>query len=476
MKNFIYKSLFAFILLGFVACDDFGDIDIDPNKPTQVAPATLLTNAEQVVSSVVGSALGELYAQHMAEITYTEGSRYQDIQADFSGWYTGALQDLQRVIDLNTDPETMDAASISGPNENQIAAAKILQYFFLHHLTDRWGPLPWSEALQAEIGIITPTFDSQEAIYDAIFSGLKEATAMIDESAGSIDGDFILGGDMAKWKQFANTIRMVAALRISDVAAGKAETEFNSAVADGILTETLYYPYLAETANQNPWYARFITRSDYALTEIFVNNLMDLNDPRLESYADPATTPGIGIVGMPYGLANSDVNPENVSFPNSVYVKAQDAPIAIYSLAQINFSLAEAAARGWTNGDAEALYREGIMASWEQWGVSGADFDAYYAQPEVTYSADMWKEKIGYQKWVALYLQGYEAWAEYRRLDEPSQYLIVPEEPFNASGEIPMRNVYANDIANLNASGYEEALRLLGGPDSDGTQLWWDVN
>lgn len=476
MKNFIYKSLFAFVLLGFAACDDFGDIDVNPNNPVTVAPATLLTNAERTVSSAVGSALGVLYAQHMAEITYTEGSRYQDIQADFYGWYTGALQDLQRLIDLNTNPETRDAAAISGPNENQIAAAKILQYYFLHHLTDRWGPLPWSQALQAEGGIISPTFDSQEAIYDAMFQGLKDAVAMINESAGSIDGDFILGGDMAKWKQFANTIRMVAALRIADVNPSKAESEYESAVSAGVLTETLFYPYLAATANQNPWYARFITRSDYALSEIFVNNLKDFSDPRLESFADPASTAGLGIVGMPYGLANSDVNPENVSFPNSTYVKAQDAPIAIYTLAQIKFSMAEAAARGWTADDAEALYQEAIMASWEQWGVGSADFDAYYAQPEVAYSADAWKEKIGYQKWVALYLQGYEAWAEYRRLDEPSQFLIVPEEPFNASGQIPMRNTYANDIENLNPAGYEEALRLLGGSDSDGTKLWWDVN
>ena len=476
MKNFIYKSLFALTLLGFTACDDFGDIDIDPNNPTQVQPATLLTNAERSVSDAVGSALGVLYAQHLAEITYTEDSRYQSIQSSHWGWYNGPLQDLQRIISLNTDPETRAAASISGPNENQIAAAKILQFYFLQYMTDRWGPLPWSEALRAEEGLITPTFDSQEAIYDAIFQGLKDAVAMIDESAGSISGDFILGGDMAKWKQFANTIRMVAALRISDVDPAKAESEYESAIAAGVLTETLYYPYVAETANQNPWYGRFITRSDYALSEIFVNNLKDLSDPRLESYADPASTAGLGIVGMPYGLANSEVNPENVSFPNSTYVKAQDAPIAIYSLAQIKFSMAEAAARGWTSEDAEQLYREGIMASWEQWGVSGADFDAYYAQPEVTYSADMWKAMIGYQKWVALYLQGYEAWAEYRRLDEPSGLLIVPQEPFNISGQIPMRNTYANDIANLNEVGYNEALRLLGGTDSDGTKLWWDVN
>lgn len=473
MKNFLYRSFFALLVLGLAACNDFGDIDNDPNKPIQVSPSTLLTNAERTVSSVVGSATGVLYAQQMSEITYTEGSRYVSIQADFSGWYTGALQDLQQIITLNTDEETKDAAEISGSNENQIAAAKILQYFFIHHMTDRWGPLPWSEALRAGEGIITPAYDSQEEIYNDLFSGLKAAVAMIDES-GSISGDFIMNGDMAKWKQFANTIRMVAALRISDVDPAKAEAEYESAIADGVLTETLYYPYLPETANQNPWYASFITRTDYAISEFMADGMVDLNDPRLTQFADPTLSSGTNIVGMPYGLASSDYNPENVSFPNSTFVKAQDAPIAIYSEAQIKFSMAEAAARGWTSDDAEALYREAIMASWEQWGLSTAGFDAYYAQPEVTYSQANWKELIGYQKWIALYLQGYEAWAEYRRLDEPG--LQVPQEPFSDSGGIPTRNTYPNDEANLNAANYEEAVRLLNGPDSDGTQLWWDVN
>lgn len=209
MKTIIYQSLLALLLLGLTACNEFGDINVDPNKPIQVAPPTLLTNAERTVSSAVGSAIGVLYAQHMSEITYTEDSRYVSIQADFSGRYTGAMKDLERIIALNTDEETRDAAAVTGSNENQIAAARILQFYFMHFLTDRWGPLPWTQALRAEDGIITPAYDSQEEIYNDLFQGLKEAVAMIDES-GSIQGDFLMGGDMAMWKRFANTIRLVA--------------------------------------------------------------------------------------------------------------------------------------------------------------------------------------------------------------------------------------------------------------------------
>lgn len=473
MKKLIYINLSILILCGLVACSDFGDLNVNPNKPTEVSTATLLTNAERTVSSVVGNITSVLYAQHVASITYTDASRYSGTQADFSGWYNGALEDLERVIDLNTDEATKDAASASGLNENQIAAATILKYYFIHVMTDRWGPLPWSEALQAEDGIFTPGYDSQEAIYMDLFDGLKAAAAMIDESS-AIDGDFIMGGDMSKWKQFAATIRLVAALRLSDVAPTQAETEFNAALAAGVLSSDLFYPYLAETANQNPWYGSFVTRTDYAISENFVSDLQAIGDPRLTHFADTALTPGLGIVGMPYGLANSEYKPEDVSYPNSTYVKAQDSPLAIYTVAQIKFSMAEAAARGWITDDAETLYKEGIQASWDQWYVTDGDFDAYYMQPEVMYDATEWKEKIAFQKWIALFLQGYEAFAEFRRLDAPA--LMVPEEPFSHTGDIPKRWRYPSSEADLNAVNYEEAVRMLNGPDEDSTPLWWDVN
>ena len=129
------------------------------------------------------------------------------------------------------------------------------------------------------------------------------------------------------------------------------------------------YDYLEEEANENPWFARFRTRRDFAISDVFLDYLNSVNDPRIASFADPALSTG-AYVGMPYGLENSSVMPTDVSFPNSTYVKAQDSDIPVISMAQIHFMMAEAAARGWTSEDAEAHYNAAITASMNQWGVT----------------------------------------------------------------------------------------------------------
>lgn len=478
MKSILHKFIIFFLALSVAACGDFGDLNSDPNKPITVSPASLLTSAERSVSDVVGSYFGTLYSQQITNITYTDDDRYGAIQVDFSGWYTGPLANLQRVIDLNTDPDTRDLATSSGSNANQIAVARILKAYFYHHITDRWGPIPYSDALKAEDGVLTPAYDSQQAIYEDMVKELKEAVAQIDGGAGPT-GDFIFNGDMNEWRKFANTARLVIALRMADANENLARTEFQSAVNDGLIDADVYYPYLAEAANENPWFTRFRTREDFAVTTLVVEGLMNNGDPRLGKFADyslnSVATGNPQHVGMPYGLSNPGAQPHDVSFPNSTYVKAQDSPLPIFTLAQVHFSMAEAVVRGWINGNAEEHYQAGIRASWDQWDVSYDDaaFNAYYNQAAVQWNAAEWEELLGYQKWVALFIQGYEAWAEWRRLDYPT--LTVPEDPLNPSGGIPVRNMYPAAEANLNKANYDAGVVLLGGPDRDDTRLWWDT-
>lgn len=479
MKNIINKTILILIVFAFTACGDFNDLNVNPNKPVSVDSETLLTSALREIGERVlsNTRIGPIYAQHIANITYTDDDRYQAVQSDFSGWYTGPLADLERIIKLNTDEATKDAATKSGSNANQIAAARILKAYFYNVLTDLWGPMPYSKALQAEEGILTPEYDSQQAIYDALFRELKEAVSQMDGGAG-VSGDFIFGGDMAQWARFANTIRMNMAIRAADADATLAKAQFLDAIAGGVIESDLMYPFLPEANNENPWFSEFRTRTDFAVTEMMVNDMKNTNDPRLQHYADPtknsvaAGTPEY--VGMVYGLSTPSTQPPDVSFPNSTYMKAQDAPLAIYSMAQVHFAMAEAAARGWTSDNAETHYKAAIKASWDQWDVSysDTDFDNYYNQAGIKWNNSNWDELIGYQKWLALYGQGYEAWTEWRRLDYPD--LIVPEDPLSPSGGIPLRLIYPAAEENLNGANYQKAVQLLGGPDSDGTRLWWD--
>lgn len=487
MKNMLNKAVLALLVFAFTACGEFDDLNVNPNKPVAVDAEALLTNSLRSIggdnfNTFIGvldnDRIGPIYAQHIANITYTDDDRYQAVQSDFSAWYNGPLADLERIIRLNTDEATKDAASKSGSNANQIAAARILKTYFYNLLTDLWGPMPYSEALKGDDGIFTPAYDSQEAIYQALFTELQEAVAQMDGGAG-VSGDFIFGGDMGAWAQFANTIRMNMAIRAADANETLAEAQFLDAIADGVIESDLMYPYLSEANNENPWYTAFRTRTDFAITEMMVNEMKSTGDPRLQRYADPTLTSVAAgnpeIVGMPYGLAEPTTQPPDVSFPNSTYVKAQNAPLAIYTMAQVNFAKAEAAARGWTNDNPEDHYKAAIQASWSQWSVSydQAAFDAYYNQEGIAWDAGKWDQLIGYQKWVALFGQGYEAWTEWRRLDYPE--LIIPQDPLSPSGGIPVRLIYPASAENLNPANYAKALEMLGGPDSDGTRLWWDV-
>lgn len=474
MKKIFQISLFTALMVFAVSCDDFGDINLSPNDTTSVAPETLLTNSLVSISSVVGSATEVLYTQMMSETQYTDASRYVTVNFDFNGWYTGPLANLKHIIDLNTDEATSADALQSGSNANQIAVARILKAYYFHVMTDRWGPLPYSQSLQGRDNL-EPAYDSQETIYADIIKELKEAVAQMDGGAG-VKGDFLLGGDMAHWAKFANSVRAIAAMRMSNVAPQTAQTEFAAAAASGLILtddESVFYPYLADANNQNPWFARFITRTDYAISSTLVDYMKPLDDPRLNVYADPA--PNFGDVrGMPYGIdAAGDIPNDDISFPGNPAVRGQNAPIAVVSAAQMNFLMAEAAQRGWVNGSAQSYYEAGIAASMRQWGVfDQTAYDAYITNPTVAWDASKAYELIGTQKWVALYLQGMEAWAEWRRTGYPA--LTPAPDALSADGEIPRRFGYPTSERDLNSDNYNSALQLLGGPDELSTKLWWD--
>ena len=355
-------------------------------------------------------------------------------------------------------------------------------------MTDRWGYLPYSDALQGAENF-SPSYDSQESIYLDMINELKEAVDQIDGGEG-VNGDFIFDGNMGQWELFANSLRARIALRMADTnQSDVAEQEFVDAVNSGILTEDLMYPYLDEAANENPWYSRFRTRTDYAISDVMADYMKDLEDHRILVYANPAPNASTGgeevtfeeIVGMPYdtpdpgGITNAEI-----SFPGAAIgaggqaVGHQDAPLPIITVAELHFAMAEAVERGWMTGSAADYYYDGIQASWEQWEVyDEAEFTSYVANAEVAYDSGSWEEKIGTQKWVALYPNGYEAWAEWRRLGFPE--LTPHSRAFTADGEIPLRQTYPTSESQINEANYNEAVNAQG-PDQPSTPLWWYVD
>lgn len=474
MKKLLLKTIiFSVVMFLGIGCSDFDDTNVNPNNPVKVSPSTLLSSSLRSIASYLSASTPVLYVQHFAQTQYTEGSRYQDVNFNFNGLYTGPLVNLEHLIELNSDDATKADALSGGSNANQIAVARILKAYFFNIGTDRWGPLPYSQSLMGREQF-KPSYDSQETIYNSLLSELGAAVSQMDGGAG-VQGDFIFGGDMDMWKKFANSLRMIYALRLSEVDAGKAQSEFNAAMSAGVIGdgEDVMYPYLAESANQNPWFGTFITRTDWAISETLTNYMKPLNDPRLNVYADPA--PDFGDVrGMPYGIeAAGDIPNSQISFPGFPSVRGQDAPIGIVTRSQILFSMAEAAVRGWTSGDAGQLYNDAIKASMQQWGVyDETAFNDYIAQAEVAWDAGKGMELIATQKWVALYTQGYEAWAEWRRLDMPA--LAPAPDALNPSKQIPVRQGYPTSERDLNGPNYDAGVSMLGGEDDLSTKLWWD--
>jgi hypothetical protein len=351
----------------------------------------------------------------------------------------------------------------------------MLKAYFFWHITDRWGDVPYSAALKGKNNF-TPKYDKQKDIYDSLFLLLDQANAAI--VTGNIKNDIMYGGDMARWKKFGNTIHMLMALRLSKVDPVKGAAEFNKALTNGTMTvntDNFAYPHLADQPNENFWYNQFtrLGRNWYAVSKPLVDYMLPLNDPRLPVYANKNTAGNY--VGLAYGLPGSTtVVINNFSLLGSG-IRLQNSPVYLVTYAQALFARAEAAKLGWiTGGDATAKtnYELAIQNSILQWTGSTTGAAAYIAQPGVLYDPATAIQQIATQRWVHLFLHGYEAWAEWRRTGYP----VLVAAPGANGDRIPRREAYPLIEQSNNTLNYTAAVASFpyGGADDLNARVWWD--
>jgi hypothetical protein len=326
--------------------------------------------------------------------------------------------------------------------------------------------------------LISPAYDTQKDVYYGLLDDLKQAAAALTTTGNAIAGDVIYGGKIERWKKFANALRFRIALRIADREPEKAKQTINEVLSDagGLVSshsETAQFIYTT-SPQQNPVSAWFDTRDEFRIAKTMLDKLTALNDPRLPVYANKPTDTSVKTyVGVPSGLTTSDAN--NLGFaktsrPGS-YFFAPTAPAVIISYAEVLFNRAEAAARGFTAEDATALYRSAIAASFGQYGITDAvTINNYLNQPSVIYDAANYKKSIGEQKWIALYGQGLEAFAEWRRLDYPQ---LTPAVAGVLDKKMPVRFIYPGSEQSLNGDNYKGAVANQG-TDNLLTKLWFD--
>lgn len=471
-------TLFAFGIAGCNKIKDFGDTNTNPNgTPVPVTGALFTRAIAELGGREGGLAISAYtrpgyYSQYFSETQYPEGSLYGVPQLEFSGNYSGLLYDLQNIINQNTDEATKDIVTVSGSNANQIATARILKAYIFWTITDRWGDVPYSEALQANP---LPKYDTQESIYADLIKELKEAVDQFDNGVG-MKGDIIYNGNSTRWKRFANSLRMQIALRMSKVypaAGGLAATEFNAALSHsaGSISSNADNAQIdfPGGAYQNPWYVSYIVNSrvDDAISSTMANTLNGLNDPRIADY-------GTSTVGFPYGLDRTHA----VAVPGGwgLVLGGQDIgddeDVVVMNAATILFARAEAAEIGWTSENAADLYNQAVTAGLEQWGYSGAQISTYLGQSSVAYGASDHLRKIGTQKWIAMYPDGMQAWAEWRRTGFP--VLTPAEYATNSTKQIPRRFVYGTGEYGTNNDAVKEAAARIQGGDTQDSRMWWD--
>ena len=477
--------------LAFTGCrKDFEEINTNPNEPTAVSPGFLLTNAQKstmdrVYDSFWGSRRAMQTAQYWSSNQYSNESRYayRDATANsaWASFYAGPLQDLQTIIDLNSGDNAADYAGY-GDNANQIAVAKILQAWIYQHLTDAFGAIPMSEALQG-VSNTTPTYDSQADVYAALVTMLDEALNGMNVSGAGPQGDQIYGGNMAQWQKLGNSLKLRVAMRMADVNPGAAQAAAEAALSSGAIIagneDNALFSYLTGAPNNNPINEDYKTRNDFAASNTMVDYLAGLNDPRLGVYYAPAVSSG-EYVGEVYGLdeANAALTPNDDVSQRGAAILAADLAGIYFDAAQTHFLAAEAAERGWSSIlSAEEHYNAAISLSMNYWGISDeAAIADYIAQASVAYATAEgdWKTKIGRQKWVALYMQGYEGWAEYRRLDF-GVLNACADGVLDGDGSVPVRMKYPLDEQTLNGDSWAAATSG-GAGDLLTTKMWWDVN
>lgn len=458
----LYITLFCCTL--FLGCSEFDDdININPNIPSEASGTQLIANAELFLPGLSSSPQGEFLAQYLAETQYVGVSLYPEGSTNFYGWYEGPLMNLQTVLDSSEDLNASE-----GPVANQIAVAKILKAYYYWNITDRWGDVPYFEALSGAEDF-TPAYDPQKEIYTDLFRILEEANNSIE--SGGITNDIVYDGDMSKWKKLGNTIRLLMALRLSEVDETWAQDEFSKALTAGIMEsndDNLVFRHLADANNQNYWYDQVVdsNREWWALTENLVQDMKPVDDPRLEVYGDPARESG-EFVGMVYG-DTENLGTEQYSLLGS-NIHAQDAPVYLVTYAQALFAIAEAAERKWISEDVQTYYELAIENSIEQWTGNSDGAPAFLAQPEIMFDPTSALQQIAEQRWVHLFMNGYEAWSEWRRTGFPAN-MVQPE-----GRSVPTRLAYPDNEVFNNAENYEEAvLRQFGGEDSIYGSVWWD--
>lgn len=508
--NNISKGLAALLLGGVLLAsntgckklEDFGDTNVNPNGSSYVSTGTLISTIQSrlgnslfatIASNQAPSAetMPGFYCQYFGEVTYPGISIYTNNQTAEAPIYSGILYDCKAVITRTSDPANQAAVAASGSPVNQLAMTRIMKAYVFWNITDRWGDIPYSEALQGAANL-TPKFDTQESIYKDLLKEVGEAVDQFDPTGVTVTADLVYGGNVAKWQKFGNSLRMLMALRLSKKypnAGDYAATQFSAAVNHpaGYITNNVdnfavSYPGNVSQYN-NPWYGTG-NSADNGVAKTLTDALSGMGDSRIAAFASSSN-------GVPYGLASGATGTFAKILAPSYRTAA--SKLVFIGAGSVQLAAAEGFERGWVSGkttsDAEAAYNAGVTASFAQWGfsvpagylTSGGPADYQNGGGVTTIGGSTVAgssaatnskiERINLQQWFAFYPDGGQGWANWRRTGIPNLKPTI--NAVNTSGAIPRRIAYGATDYSLNEAQVLAAAAAIGGDNMD-TKVWWD--
>ena len=516
LRNTLYGVLSALLVLALSGCTEkFEELNTNKTKLTALGAAEypyLFSKAQSSASypfdnyQVAQNLFADLYAQYYATTaTYFPSDRYV-IRMDWlsAHWYQPYTQVVPQLKTLLNQTDKSSA-------EN--ALASIMWVYTFHRVTDYYGPIPYFKAGEPAASV---AYDPQDKIYDDFFKRLDAATTVLKAKTtakpyGSFD--LLFAGDVPKWIKFANTLRLRLALRSSKADPARAKTEAEAAIAGGVMTDIADDALMSKSLAGNDFngLAAISVWNEFRMSASMESILKGYDDPRIGVFFQPAsgtkTYEGLRNGLLPAQLNQAPNSSDNNSNIGERWVKGAGAawdsqkvtPQDIMHASEAYLLRAEGALNGWSmGGTAQSLYEKGIEMSMKQWGVTDAAKVAAYvgstktpmapgdalSSPALSNIAVKWggseavqREQIGTQKWLALFPDGLEAWAEFRRSRFPKLYPIANSNNADLPSGTFIRRIPFLDLEKqTNGDAVKAAEGLLGGPDKASTPLWWDKN
>ncbi len=524
MKKIFYIMITVLVAASMVSCKKrFEELQNNPNIATSVPPNLLLN---RLINGLSGGLGGVEPWGAVARYNQFYCRNYQYYGDNQYNWNNGPFDVYLNILKNVAQMET-EAEKAAGNNKTPYhAIAKFLKAYYYYNLTSLMGDVPMSEAVKALEGTLQPKYDKQKDVFLQVLKWLDEANTDFQTLQASSDlslkGDIFYNANYAKWRKLVNTfkLRILVALSKKDadtdlkIKQRFAEVMSNAAsfpIFEG-MADNFAYKYIANVNNYSTNPVSFgFDALRYNMAETYVKNCADIKDPRILVTCEPAwklvndnawaPTDFRAYVASGTGESQDVMESKALSYRIShinryrYYRTNTGEDFVIVGYAEMCFNIAEAINRGWTTGDAEQWYKNGIQASIAFYGiVNGSntgyylpigaslgqwttasynfDFTTYYNQPEVIYAAGAaGLNKILLQKYIAFFQNsGWEAYYNYRRTSIPAFSTGVG---IGNNGQVPKRWTYPSSEQQRNLTNLESALSSqFGGTDNINGVMW----